>query len=176
MLRAAARDSDGVVHMSFRHDAAFNGDFQTAVKSDLAAIEALGEALAGSVRPPAIASGIAGIRSVSGKSASRSGRGPVVRDVPGARLLILEDAPRRSRPSRRQGRQGDACSPVKTAWWPRLCTSIRPTEALGAEDLTVSTGRTRCDPGSWLKLLSKATRARTETAYRRSSSSTVSPS
>ncbi len=62
VLRAAARDSDGVVHLAFRHDVAFTGDFQTAVDSDLAAIEALGEALAGSDRPLAIASGIAGLK------------------------------------------------------------------------------------------------------------------
>ena len=62
VLRAAARDCDGVVHLAFRHDVAFTGDFQTAVNSDLAAIEALGEALAGSDRPLAIASGIAGLK------------------------------------------------------------------------------------------------------------------
>ncbi len=62
VLRAAARDSDGVVHLAFRHDVAFTGDFQSAVDSDLAAIEALGEALAGSDRPLAIASGIAGVK------------------------------------------------------------------------------------------------------------------
>ncbi len=62
VLRAATRDSDGVVHLAFRHDVAFTGDFQAAVDSDLAAIEALGEALAGSDRPLAIASGIAGLK------------------------------------------------------------------------------------------------------------------
>jgi len=57
VLRAAARDSDGVVHLAFRHDVAFIGDFQSAVDSDRAAIEAHGEALAGTDRPLAIASG-----------------------------------------------------------------------------------------------------------------------
>ncbi|MGD0981632.1 MAG: NAD-dependent epimerase/dehydratase family protein, partial [Solirubrobacteraceae bacterium] len=47
VLRAAAAESDGVVHLAFRHDVAFSGDFETAVGSDLAAIAALGEALAG---------------------------------------------------------------------------------------------------------------------------------
>ena len=42
VLRAAADESDGVVHLAFRHDIAFTGDFETAVNSDLAAIEALG--------------------------------------------------------------------------------------------------------------------------------------
>ncbi len=62
VLRAAAAESDGVVHLAFRHDIAFSGDFDTAVSSDLAAIEALGEALAGTDRPLAIASGLAGLK------------------------------------------------------------------------------------------------------------------
>lgn len=62
VLRAAAAESDGVVHLAFRHDVAFSGGFDTAVASDLAAIEALGEALAGSDRPLAVAAGVAGHR------------------------------------------------------------------------------------------------------------------
>jgi len=62
VLRSAARDSDGVVHLAFRHDIAFTGDFQTAVDSDRSAIEAFGEALAGTDRPLAIASGVAGLK------------------------------------------------------------------------------------------------------------------
>jgi nucleoside-diphosphate-sugar epimerase len=62
VLRAAAAESDGVVHLAFRHDIAFSGDFDTAVGSDRAAIEALGEALAGTDRPLAIASGVAGLK------------------------------------------------------------------------------------------------------------------
>jgi nucleoside-diphosphate-sugar epimerase len=62
VLRAAADESDGVVHLAFRHDIAFTGDFEAAVNSDLAAIEALGEALAETDRPLAIASGVAGLK------------------------------------------------------------------------------------------------------------------
>ena len=62
VLRAAAGETDGVVHLAFRHDVAFSGDFETAVGSDRAAIEALGEALAGTDRPLAIASGVAGLK------------------------------------------------------------------------------------------------------------------
>jgi len=62
VLRGAARESDGVVHLAFRHDVAFTGDFETAVGSDLAAIEALGDTLAGTDRPLAIASGVAGLK------------------------------------------------------------------------------------------------------------------
>ena len=62
VLRTAARESDGVVHLAFRHDVAFSGDFETAVNSDSAAIAALGDALAGTDRPLAIASGVAGLK------------------------------------------------------------------------------------------------------------------
>ena len=62
VLRAAAAESDGVVHLAFRHDIAFTGDWETAVSSDLAAIEAFGEALAGTDRPLAIASGVGGLK------------------------------------------------------------------------------------------------------------------
>ena len=62
VLRAAAADSDAVVHLAFRHDIAFAGDFDTAVSSDRAAIQALGDALAGSDRPLAVASGVAGLK------------------------------------------------------------------------------------------------------------------
>lgn len=62
VLRDAAGSSDGVVHLAFRHDIAFGGDFETAVGSDRAAIELFGEALAGTGRPLAIASGVAGLK------------------------------------------------------------------------------------------------------------------
>lgn len=62
VLRAAADESEAVVHLAFRHDAAFGGDGQGAVASDLAAIEAMGEALAGTGRPLATASGVVGLR------------------------------------------------------------------------------------------------------------------
>jgi nucleoside-diphosphate-sugar epimerase len=62
VLRAAAAESDGVVHLAFRHDVAFNGHFEAAVASDRTAIEALGEVLAGTDRPLAVASGVAGLK------------------------------------------------------------------------------------------------------------------
>jgi nucleoside-diphosphate-sugar epimerase len=62
VLRNAAAESDGVVHLAFRHDIAFAGDFDTAIASNQAAIETIGEALAGSDKPFAIASGLAGLR------------------------------------------------------------------------------------------------------------------
>jgi nucleoside-diphosphate-sugar epimerase len=62
VLRGAASESEGVVHLAFRHDIAFTGDFKTAVESDKAAIETFGEVLAGTDRPLAIATGLAGLK------------------------------------------------------------------------------------------------------------------
>ena len=61
VLRAAASDSDGVIHLAFRHDIAFSGDFAGAVEADRRAIETFGDALAGSDRPLVIASGTLGL-------------------------------------------------------------------------------------------------------------------
>ena len=60
-LQAAAADSDGVIHLAFKHESAFSGDFQGAADADRRAVEALGEALAGSDRPFLIASGTVGL-------------------------------------------------------------------------------------------------------------------
>src|SRR4030088_1739214 len=50
-LRSAVAASDGVIHLAFKHDIAFTGDFQGAVDADRRAIETFGEALGGSDRP-----------------------------------------------------------------------------------------------------------------------------
>lgn len=47
-LRQAATDADGVIHLAFKHDLMAGGDFTGAVKADLLAVEAIGEALAAS--------------------------------------------------------------------------------------------------------------------------------
>ncbi len=60
-LRSAAATSDGVIHLAFKHDIAFSGDFQGAADADRRAIETFGEALAGSDRPFVIASGTLGL-------------------------------------------------------------------------------------------------------------------
>jgi nucleoside-diphosphate-sugar epimerase len=57
-LREAAAASDGVIHLAFKHDIAFAGDFAGASAADRRAIETFGEALAGSGKPFVIASGI----------------------------------------------------------------------------------------------------------------------
>ncbi len=72
-LRSAAAASEGVIHLAFKHDIAFSGDFQGAAEADRLAVEALGQALVGSGRPLVIAAGILGIA---------PGRTATERDVP----------------------------------------------------------------------------------------------
>jgi nucleoside-diphosphate-sugar epimerase len=60
-LRSAAAASDSVIHLAFKHDIAFSGDFQGAADADRRAVETFGEALAGSDRPFLIASGTLGL-------------------------------------------------------------------------------------------------------------------
>ncbi|MEU9092926.1 SDR family oxidoreductase [Streptomyces sp. NPDC048428] len=60
-LRDAAAAADGVIHLAFKHDIAFSGDFQGAAGADRRAVEAFGEALAGSGKPFVIASGTLGL-------------------------------------------------------------------------------------------------------------------
>lgn len=59
-LRDAAASSDGVIHLAFKHDIAFAGDYAGATDADRAAIEAFGEALVGTEKPFVVASGILG--------------------------------------------------------------------------------------------------------------------
>jgi len=59
-LRTAAAASDGVIHLAFKHELAFSGDFQAAADADRRAVETIGQALAGSDRPIVIASGLLG--------------------------------------------------------------------------------------------------------------------
>ena len=61
VLAAEASQSDGVVHLAFRHDIAFTGDYEGASSSDREAIDTFGDALAGSDRPLLIASGTLGL-------------------------------------------------------------------------------------------------------------------
>src|ERR1700689_4251385 len=60
-LASAAAASDGVIHLGFKHDLAFTGDFQGAANADRRAIQTPGEALVGSDRPFLIASGTLGL-------------------------------------------------------------------------------------------------------------------
>jgi len=62
-LRAVADKTDGVVHLAFKHDEAFSGNFPAATAADRAAVEAFGDVLAGSGRPLLIAAGTLGLLS-----------------------------------------------------------------------------------------------------------------
>ncbi len=57
VLRQAAGDADGVIHLAFKHDWMASGDFAGAVEADFNAIAAMGEALAGSGKPFVTTSG-----------------------------------------------------------------------------------------------------------------------
>ncbi len=59
-LGATAAASDGVIHLAFKHEEAFSGNFAAAAEADRRAIDTFGTALAGSGRPLVIASGLAG--------------------------------------------------------------------------------------------------------------------
>jgi nucleoside-diphosphate-sugar epimerase len=60
-LGDAAAAADGVIHLAFKHELAFSGDFESAADADRRAVETMGEALAGSERPLLIASGTLGL-------------------------------------------------------------------------------------------------------------------
>ena len=75
-LRAAARAADGVIHLAFKHDIAFSGDFAGAVKADLDAVQAIGEALVGSNKPFANTTGTMLLaHSVQGRSGTEDDAG-----------------------------------------------------------------------------------------------------
>jgi nucleoside-diphosphate-sugar epimerase len=61
VLNSAAAASDGVIHLAFKHDIAFSGDFAGAATADRAAVEAMCEALVGTDRPFVLASGLLGL-------------------------------------------------------------------------------------------------------------------
>ncbi|GGZ06323.1 oxidoreductase [Streptomyces olivaceoviridis] len=61
VLRDAAAASDGVIHLAFKHDLAFSGGFQEAAEADRRAVDAFGDALAGTGRPFVLASGLLGV-------------------------------------------------------------------------------------------------------------------
>src|SRR5258708_14473179 len=56
-LQEAAAAADGVIHLAFKHDMAFAGDFAGAAAVDRRAVEAIGAALEGSRKPFVITSG-----------------------------------------------------------------------------------------------------------------------
>lgn len=59
VLREAARDAEGVIHLAFKHDLTYAGEFVKAGDADLRAIDAIGAAIEGSGVPFVITSGTA---------------------------------------------------------------------------------------------------------------------
>ena len=56
VIRDASAESEGVIHLAFKHDLAFSGNMQAAAGADRRAVETIGETLAGSGRALVIAS------------------------------------------------------------------------------------------------------------------------
>jgi nucleoside-diphosphate-sugar epimerase len=98
-LAEAAAASDGVIHLAFKHDIAFAGDFQGAADADSRAIETFGDALADSGRPFVIASGTLGLAPgrvaterdglASGSAAPAHGAGPEIRRTNALKTLAF---------------------------------------------------------------------------------------
>lgn len=61
VLRDAAAASDGVIHLAFKGDVAFTGDYRGAAEADRRAVDTFGDALAGTDRPFVLASGVIGL-------------------------------------------------------------------------------------------------------------------
>ncbi|MDO9352931.1 MAG: NAD(P)H-binding protein, partial [Solirubrobacteraceae bacterium] len=51
LLREQAAASDGVIHLAFKHESMYAGDYEAAIGDDLKAIEALAAGLEGSGKP-----------------------------------------------------------------------------------------------------------------------------
>jgi nucleoside-diphosphate-sugar epimerase len=80
-LRAAAAEADGVIHLAFKHEALRTGDFMGAVSSDMAATQAIGQALIGTDKPFVTTGGtlmlaMAGINGRPGTEDDQSEGGP----------------------------------------------------------------------------------------------------
>ncbi len=61
VLRDAAAAADGVIHLAFKGDVAFTGDYRGAAEADRRAVDTFGDALAGTDRPFVLASGVIGL-------------------------------------------------------------------------------------------------------------------
>lgn len=86
ILRFAAANSDGVIHLAFIHDFA---DFQSSVTADRSAIEAMGAALEGSGKPLVIASGTAAVPGRVATESDESAPGsPVAGRLENARVAL----------------------------------------------------------------------------------------
>src|SRR3984957_784548 len=99
-LARAAAASDGVIHLAFKHDIAFTGDFVGAATADRTAVDTFGDALAGSGKPFVIASGLLGLPpgqvaterdGLTPDSGAGHGEGPSARLATAQATLALAD-------------------------------------------------------------------------------------
>ncbi|HEY1673364.1 MAG TPA: SDR family oxidoreductase [Streptosporangiaceae bacterium] len=100
LLAKAAAASDGVIHLAFKHDIAFTGDFVGAATADRTAVDTFGDALAGSGKPFVIASGLLGLTpgqvaterdGLTADSGAGHGEGPSARLATAQATLALAD-------------------------------------------------------------------------------------
>ena len=84
LLAKTAAASDGVIHLAFKHDLAFTGDYAGAATADRAAITTFGDALAGSGKPFVIASGTLMVAEPGQVATERDGLEPGAADAHGA--------------------------------------------------------------------------------------------
>ena len=98
LLHEVASASDGVIHLAFKHELAFGGDFMGAATADRQAVETFADALAGTDRPFVLASGLLGISPGAvvterdghvAPDASRVGEGPYTRWATAEYVLSL---------------------------------------------------------------------------------------
>jgi nucleoside-diphosphate-sugar epimerase len=100
ILAETAAASDGVIHLAFKHDIAFTGDFVGAANADRAAVDTFGDALAGTGKPFVIASGLLGLTpgrvaterdGLTPDSGAGHGEGPSARLATAQATLTLAD-------------------------------------------------------------------------------------
>ena len=106
-----------MIHLAFKHEAMRTGDFMGAIDSDMAAHQAIGEALVGSDKPFVSTGGtlmlaMAGITGRAGTEDDQSDGGPRV-DAANHTLAL--------------GRAGRAL--LRRSGWRRWCTAISTTTA-----------------------------------------------
>ena len=100
ILAKTAAASDGVIHLAFKHDIAFTGDFVGAATADRTAVDTFGDALADSGKPFVIASGLLGLTpgrvaterdGLTPDSGAGHGEGPSARLATAQATLALAD-------------------------------------------------------------------------------------
>ncbi len=100
LLAKAAAAADGVIHLAFKHDIAFTGDFVGAATADRTAVDTFGDALAGSGKPFVIASGLLGLTpgrvatekdGLTADAGAGHGEGPSARLATAQATLALAD-------------------------------------------------------------------------------------